>query len=126
MSINIAKLSKTDNVFYPFFSLVEGELVEKSTEDGMGYYPITNIMLEIGCDTWIHNHCFTGDFVDIEDDSIFVCPRDLANDMIEKIKQCGTVNLEHWTHVRDINIDERSLDEKFTNEYQIEQAELYL
>ena len=112
------RLSIADNNIN--FCIIEGDLVNVATEDGLGEYPISWVGLTYKGETYYHNIHFLAKFVDKGDADIFYTSKELCEDFIEKIKKYGSVKLDLWTKLEE---NTYNLEEELQREYEIEQHE---
>ncbi|AUZ95529.1 hypothetical protein [Salmonella phage PMBT28] len=95
----------TAEPMYELFVARSTDLHEVMTEDGMG----TDVNACVGLrrvdgKEWHHARLFTGGFQCVGDDEvgyhdIYVSAAAQAEDLIEKIKARGTIDLGHWDEV---------------------------
>ena len=71
--------------------IIEGNLREVPTEDGLGYYPDLQIIATVGNLTYIHPHLFQGDTDAFRD----------ATDLMERVVASGMIDLDIWVEVQD-------------------------
>ncbi|CAL9973542.1 hypothetical protein VPHD479_0172 [Vibrio phage D479] len=77
--------------------LAERDIVQVNTEDGPGFYPITNLLLDLDDGSvFISDNSWTHNWIETEDDSIFETPRAYGERMIAAIKKRGWVDLSKW------------------------------
>lgn len=95
----------SDEPMYELFVARSTDLHEVMTEDGIS----TDVNACVGLrridgKEWHHGRLFTGGFQTVGDDEtgyfdIYVNAAAQAEDLIEKIKARGVVNLKHWDEV---------------------------
>lgn len=95
----------TDEPMYELFVVRSTDLHEVMTEDGVG----TDVNACVGLrrvdgKEWHHARLFTGGFQCVGDEEVgyfdtYVSAASQAEDLIEKIKARGVVDLRHWDEI---------------------------
>ncbi len=83
------------------FRIYEGDLHQVNTEDGIGLYPISWVIAEIGEDAYIYPPHFLAKFIEVnapenEDTTRFVSSQYLCEEFIKTIEEFGSINLDKW------------------------------
>lgn len=102
------------------FFIEEGDLHEVSTEDGIGYYPISWVGIVVNQQAYLHPKSFLAGFEYFEDDYMLVDSRSKCNCFIEEIKKHGSVDLSKWQKYEPV---ERDLEKEWHEDWKEEQLQ---
>lgn len=84
------------------FFIIEGDIFEVATNDGIGYYPLSFVAFSFNNETYYHPNHFLAKTTDHYDEetgdtvTILSTSKDLCNKFIEKIKSLNTIDLNRW------------------------------
>ena len=88
------------------FFIIEGDLFEVVTVDGIGYYPLSFIAFNFKDDTYYHPNHFLAKTIEFFDDasgdsvSILYTSKELCEKFILKMKSLNTINLNRWEKIK--------------------------
>ncbi|CAH6981879.1 hypothetical protein VCHA53O466_140059 [Vibrio chagasii] len=101
------------------FSIVEGDLHAVNTEDGVGYYPISWVTFIYQEAAYVYPTHFLAKMTYIEeiDDVMLVDSRSQCQDLIDQVKNKGSINLDKWTKVVPEEVDNDTLEQRWAQDY---------
>lgn len=107
------------------FRIYEGDIHEVNTEDGIGYYPISWVIAEVGDKDYMFPTHFLAKFVEIDDPECddgyyFATSKSLCEDFIQSVKEVGSINLDKWELCVEQEYD---LEQEWKNDFQREQED---
>lgn len=107
------------------FNIQEGNLFEVNTEDGVGHYPLSFVVVTVPKEgqesvSYLYPCGFLASMENFEDEYLLVDSRSKCNDFIDKVKAVGSINPEKWEIYQP---EPRDLEAKWRQDFEEEQLE---
>lgn len=100
--------------------VIEGDLTEVNTPDGVGYYPMAWLLAEVNDVVYINPSHIIAKTISFEDDEVFLSTKDICNRQMNRIKEHGFLDLDKWEEYHPE--PQESLEERWKNDFLAERG----